>query len=144
MDREQAENLAALDVEGMTPARVREVVSAFVRHLATCTVCGATGKVKFSRDAFVDELADDQHRTAGRAAERMILAGTTIDCPGCSKDDLVSGHDLAWVGWHCQAQRSDRDCRDARGRDDAEHADCGARVLLEVPLGDRAVTPNEA
>jgi hypothetical protein len=136
VDREAAYDLAALD-EGIDPGRVRKVITAFLGHLATCTVCGGHRSVTFRRNALLDERAlRDEHGGPMRGPIRQVAVGATVVCPGCGNDSNVRGYDLEWVGWYCEVGERDRACRDSRNGDreelQKEHAACGMRVLLEV------------
>jgi hypothetical protein len=130
MERDLAERLASSGFDDITPARVHEIVQAFLGELVRCPYCDGSGVVTFNREVELDTT-----QGLGRDVDkRYIPAGTVGSCPCCGGGDRDGGgrYDPSYVAWHCAHGLGSHDCEAARSVADAAHELCGYRVVLPL------------
>jgi len=128
-----ATRLAATVVEGVTTADADAIIQEFLAQVIRCPACDDTGSITVARAiSFATKVR------GAEVSDAYIEAGTVGPCPRCGGQD--SGrvrHDPEFVVWHCFVGFAERDCKAVKADPKAfasEHAMCGHRVALPVPL----------
>lgn len=128
--QQDAERLAAIAVDGVTLADAQKIIGEYLIQIVRCHVCGDTGRFTFARPATL--------KVAATNAAMVVKTGDETDCPLCGPP--VNGRgagDPAFVRWYCEREKDAVTCRAAKGAGASgvqEHAGCGLRVMLPVPL----------
>ncbi|MEO6502161.1 MAG: hypothetical protein ABIQ09_09660 [Jatrophihabitantaceae bacterium] len=132
MNRDVAERLAATEDADIGLPQVRSLIDTFLEKLAICSMCEGEGHFTFLRTTTLGE--DDPNVRA-----ITIPEGAGGPCPKCHG----TGHDPAFVAWHCFKESRPDHCRSAKkqDRDRSEpHANCGHHVML--PLSESPAKPS--